>query len=358
MSPIALGSRRVSWLGRFSRAENFFLGYWNASEDILLRPIAPGTQRKLLASVYRPKPNLSWASRLILVAQVLFFIFTLYQVVFGTYQSVLFSFGHPEGATNHFFHYGIVTTYLDFWRQPHLVLAIHGVSGTIFLVTCLLQVALVRVTLFPSTSGRSDGSKFHRWLGSVCLLSSLFASSSAIVLSFRALHGTEIVYLLGTSSWFFFTVMTIIRGVQGHWIAHSRWALALQQIGLMFVSTRLFAPLLLYLNVPIEHAYHWAVWLAGATAIGMFGISERARQNVLVQRLDSRNQTPNLEHSSTYEPLHRAMFWSLLLGVFIGAPLLFYVPSLSMMKSLTDSWLVTQATLLFLFFSVLIFGKP
>mmetsp|Transcript_11091 Transcript_11091/g.13727 ORF Transcript_11091/g.13727 Transcript_11091/m.13727 type:complete len:368 (-) Transcript_11091:92-1195(-) len=340
-----------TWWSYVTRAENSFLAYWSAESDVLLYETSDQQQRQILKELPNAHSfvaplvvSLLWKS-----LKFLFVLFSIYQVVYGTYQNLLYSM-HAEGSSsNHFFHYGAVTAYLDFWRQPHLILTIHSVCGTFFLLSCMLQVGIVRFTLFGSKVNRVQ---FHRKLGLFSIINSLIASSCAIWLSFRALFGTEIVYLLGTATWFYFTAMTIIRALQKQWIAHSRWALALQQIGLMFVTTRIYAPLYLFLGASVDDSYHWGVWSAGVTALFGFCYLERSRQEVIFQLMTRKDRSlpkRDLQYASQYQFFNRAMFWFLFAIIFVGAPLLRYSAILHPWIDV-NVWLTIQAGLLLPFY--------
>ena len=342
-----------SWWEKVSRAENSFLAYWSAQDDILLYKISGTAQRTLLKQIEENSfSNIIWK-----FAKFLFILFTIYQVAYGTYQNILYSIGTEDSSTNHFFHYGVVIAYLDFWRQPHLILTLHSITGTLFLLSCMLQVGIVRYTLFGENSKRVQ---FHRRLGLFSIVNSLIASSCGIWLSFRTLYGTEVVYLLGTATWFYFTAMTLFRGLQKQWLAHSRWALGLQHIGLMFVTTRMYAPLFLYLGFSVGDSYHWGVWCAGVTALLGFGFIERSRQDVLSTRLKNletkghpSTEKQDLEYSSFYQLFNRCVFWFLFALIFIGAPVLRYSTFLDSWVSL-NVWLGIQAGLLLPFYFLLL----
>ena len=274
--------------------------------------------------------------------KTIFVLFTIYQVSYGTLQNIQHSLG--AGSTNHFFHYGIVTAYLDFWRQPQLPLTIHSICGGLYLLACLLQ-----------TTTLSHRFKFHRYLGYFTIINSFIASSMAIWLSYRTLYGTEVIYLFGTLTWFFFTFMTILRALQKQWISHSRWGHGLQQVGIMFVTTRIFSPIYLWFGASVADSYHWGVWSAGSFALLYFGVSERFRQNAIRKILeDDFNRKDKLlvkdDTLLTFRSLiGKAFFFALGTAVFIGAPLLRYTNVLTPYVTL-EAWLKLQTVVICTFY--------
>jgi hypothetical protein len=306
-----------------TKPENTFFQYWSPRDDVLSLKLLPGIQRQLLVQ-NKTTTGIIWK-----FSKLLFVLFTIYQVSYGTYQNLRYSVGFEDASLAHFFHYGFVTATLDFWRQPHFILTVHSIFGGVFLLCCIAQVSMVEFTLI-SNSGKN--AYIHRSLGIVTVMCSLIASCCAIWLSFRALYGTEIIYLLGTTTWLFFTLMVLIRAMQRQWLSHSRWAIGLQQLGIMFVTTRIFAPILLGLGMTVADSYHWGVWGAGVTALLYFGYIEGSRQRVLTSLLESGSakKDTTIVKDFTYSTLRfvvaRSFFWFFGAFVFGGAPAIYYFP--------------------------------
>lgn len=340
----------------FTLPENLFHTFWSPEEDVLSCPGSPAVQRNALKQYddhsleKKRRKGVHWRFRLSTL-KWLFVLFTAYQIVYGTYHNVVYCLkdvqlldGLPSSI--HDFRYLFVATTLNFSRQSHWLLLFHSVFGGIYLLSCFYQTSMVRSLLSPSESSTflgMSGTKLHQRVGKICLFSSLMASSSAWILSFRALYGTETIYLLGTSLWVYTTLITYYRAKQNQWISHSRWALTLQELGIMFTTTRIYAPLFLMLGFSTPDSYHWGVWGAGFTALMMLIYNEKSRQDHLlfIRRREaariSSSQTQDSNslqlHSSELIPvgqspvgilLAKSFVVILLLFVFVGAPLLYH----------------------------------
>lgn len=335
------GAARSLW-EKMTLPENLFCSLWAPSSDPL---VTDGTtvqqERTLLAKTSEEERKQQeargaarrWAWTALVWA---FVLFTLYQIVYGSLHNVVFCLqdsGLMEGEASsaHHFQYGIVTTYLDFGRQSHWLLLVHSLSAGPFLMACLVQTSSVERVLFSADSNAAAAVR-HRRLGKVILVCSTLAASTAWLLSFRALYDTEIVYLLGTSVWLLCTVMAFVRAKQRRWIAHSRWATTLQEIGIMFTTTRFIAPICLRCGLTTADSYFWGVWGAGASAVLMLLFGERRRLRLttsILQRegLSSQQAVP-LVASSAMGYLGMAMGVGIVIVVFVGAPLLRFTRAL------------------------------
>ena len=149
--------------------------------------------------------------------------------------------------------------------------------------------------------------------------------------------------------------MTIVRALQKEWIAHSRWALALQQAGLMFVTTRIFSPIYLYLGFSTGDSYHMGVWSAGFCALFGFCYLERNRQEVIRKLVDSEKlQQTNIESAFFHRQYSRILFWLLFALIFVGAPLLRFTNLLDDYVDV-NTWLAIQGTLLLSFYFIVMY---
>lgn len=329
---VAASAARGLW-ERATLPENLFCSLWAPSSDPLVTVGTTDSEEvtllaKATAEARETQEARGAARRWAWTALVwTFVLFTLYQIGYGTLHNVVFCLrdsGLLEGAADpvHHFQYGLVATYLDFGRQSHWVLLAHSLSAGPFLMACLVQTSSVERVLFSGTASPA----VHRRLGLFTLLCSALASSTAWLLSFRALYDTEIIYLLGTSIWLLCTAMALVRAKQRRWIAHSRWAATLQELGIMFTTTRVVAPICLRCGLTTADSYFWGVWGAGASAVVMLFFGERRRLRVtrLILERDglSTAQAAPLVASSAMGFLGMAMGVAIVAVVFVGAPLL------------------------------------
>ena len=329
------------FLARAVVPETLFTVLWPPADDLLAAKYTAGEERAALRGVEEEteKRLAGWSAVLRLLRSAFlwgFVAFTFYQIVYGTVQNVVMCLEELsliKGRANpvHHFQYFLIDATLDFSRQSHWILLSHSVSAGIFILLSFLQTSSVRSVLFSANANPA----YHRLVGSICLFCSLIASASAWILSFRALYGTEAIYLMGTSIWLLCTIMAFVRAKQRRWIAHSRWALTLQEIGVMFSTTRIIAPLCLLAGTTIGDSYHWAVWGAGVTAMLIFAYGETNRQQLTAMILQREAAKKGKRGPSLAAPpaliaelwqgyLGKVMTFSLIAFVFGGAPLIRY----------------------------------
>ena len=298
----------------FFHAENYLYSVFNLQE-VENNPSSP-TQKRIL-SQYLPTSRPSFFTSIFILA---FTLYTTYQILYGIYNNVQYSLWRLEylkEEPEHDFQYFIVDKVtLNFTSQPHAILLLHSIFGGVFLLLSFIQTYFLSFTLSsPQTL------PYHKQIGKICLISSLISSFCACILSANAIHGTELTYLLGTSSWFFFTLMTFIRIKQKNYLSHSRWANALQQVGVMFTTTRIIAPLAFYFGISKEDSYHYGVLGAGALAHFLFYYFESNRLEIL-NKISSSITTPQPLADRSFMIYHRIYMWSLGTMAFVLTPLL------------------------------------
>eukprot|EP00295_Goniomonas_pacifica_P017656 CAMPEP_0175854048 /NCGR_PEP_ID=MMETSP0107_2-20121207/27146_1 /TAXON_ID=195067 ORGANISM="Goniomonas pacifica, Strain CCMP1869" /NCGR_SAMPLE_ID=MMETSP0107_2 /ASSEMBLY_ACC=CAM_ASM_000203 /LENGTH=159 /DNA_ID=CAMNT_0017169839 /DNA_START=367 /DNA_END=846 /DNA_ORIENTATION=- len=115
--------------------------------------------------------------------------------------------------------------------------------------------------------------------------------------------------------------MTLLRGKQRDVVAHSRWAIALQQVGLMFITSRMIYPVCIAAGLSVADSYFIGVWAAGILAFFVF-----YRQAGNVEETVGRLAIgPQYRHETTGKPpplvgLQQFFFRLLFVAVFLFSP--------------------------------------
>eukprot|EP01006_Ploeotia_vitrea_P040809 TRINITY_DN66462_c6_g1_i1.p1 TRINITY_DN66462_c6_g1~~TRINITY_DN66462_c6_g1_i1.p1 ORF type:complete len:512 (+),score=21.41 TRINITY_DN66462_c6_g1_i1:29-1564(+) len=332
--------------------EAIFPTFWYRSDDTV--QIASDAQvkhqRKYTLKLFESKKTVPYW---LLATFIL--LYTLWNVGYGVYHNILYYFelvprSNPIWGI-HRFQYVFFDSILDFRGQSHLLLLIHSVGGALFLPACLIHTTIVPYTVGAKTA---KGTRIHRWLGTFTLIGSFIASTTAFVLSWQTLYGTALIYLLGSAMWVLSTVLTAVRARERDLLLHRRWALVLQEIGLMFTTSRLIYPVLLAFGMSIPNAYFWGVWGAGVLAFGHFSWAEGRSNKVLAELMakkadiqistdDSKDPPVSKIHIGggdkaaahsleiTYSPLYGLLgcaFCIFFFGVFLVSLMLWYASNL------------------------------
>ena len=179
------------------------------------------------------------------------------------------------------------------FENPRSVLSAHLAACTVFALGIMAQYAM-----FATLNSRPALAFWHRRIGSAVLFASALASSSALLLSLRALHGSGAIFGPWSGGWLFATSAAWVAARNRRYAAHRNWAQLLIINALLFPVGRTLLAACIFFEVPEADAYFGSIVLS-AILLGTRMVS--------VARLHSEVEQRRATHARARATFHRTL---------------------------------------------------